>query len=137
MNEERIELTDSTTDVMIKMSEGNPGALNALIDILKNGASVDMDSAMGGLGAILMLDSMGIYGTDIYILYSDICGKSLPKTLAVLRACQLGLFSRNAVKDAAHRQDRSGKAMIPVDELYTKVKEQLPLFDSDAVEVEK
>ena len=51
------------------------------------------------------------------------------KTLAVLRATQLGFFDNRTLKDACHRQDRSGKSMIPVDELLLKVKERLPNFD--------
>lgn len=33
----KIGLTDSVQDVLIKMSEGNPGALSALVEILKHG----------------------------------------------------------------------------------------------------
>ena len=133
MRNQRIKLTDSPMDVMIRMADGNPGAVNVLMQILKDGAKVDPDSALGGLGAILSLDSHGIYGSDIYILNNDICERSLPKTLAVLRAVQLGLFSENTLKDACHRQDRSGKALIPVDELYLKVKEELPNFDAENI----
>lgn len=128
MNEERIKLTDSPLDIVVKMCEGNPGAINTLFQMLEpNG--IDPDDAMGGYGAILMLDSIGIYGTDIYVLYSDICGKDLAKMLAVLRAVQFGFFDRCVLKDAAHRQDYSGREMVPVDELYAKVIEKLPRFD--------
>lgn len=116
-------------DVMIKMSDGHPGALNALLEILKSD-SIDPDAALGGLGTILLLDSFGIYGSDIYILHCDICNRDLPKTLAVLRAVQLGFFDRETLRDACHRQDRSGKSLIPVDDLYAKVKERLPNFDA-------
>lgn len=128
MQKERIKLTDSTMDVMMKMSDGNPGALNVLMQMLKSD-SIDPDAAMGGLGSILLLDTWGIYGSDIYILNNDICDRDLPKTLAVLRATQMGMFSSDILKDACHRQDRSGKALVPVDELYLKVKEALPNFD--------
>lgn len=126
---ERIKLTDSTMDVIVKMSEGNPGAMNVLIQMLTPN-NIDPDNGLGGLGAILLMDSYGIYGTDIYILNSDICDKNLAKTLAVLRATQMGMFDGNILKDACHRQDRSGKQLVPVEELYLKVKEKLPNFDS-------
>ena len=104
------------------MSEGNPGAMAVLMQMLTTN-TIDPDNALGGLGAILMLDSLGIYGTDIYVLHNDICGRELVKTLAVLRAVQFGLFSGDVLKDASHRQDYSGRELVPVDELYTKVKE--------------
>lgn len=130
MNKERINLTDSPKDILVKMCDGNPGALNALISILKSGEKIDPDSAMGGLGAILYLDSWGIYGSDIYVLNNDICKGDTAKTLAVIRATQFGYFDRAILKDACARQDRSGSTLIPVDELYVKVKEHLPNFDN-------
>lgn len=129
MENTRIKLSDTTMDVMTKMSEGNPGALSVLMQMLMD-TKIDPDNAMGGLGNILMLDTYGIYGTDIYILNNDICNRDLVKTLAVLRATQLGMFSSKILKDACHRQDRSGKELVPVEELYLKVKERLPKFDS-------
>lgn len=129
MGNEKIKLTDSTMDVVVKMSEGNPGAMNVIMQMLQPN-NIDPDNAMGGLGAILLMDTYGIYGTDIYILNNDICDRSLPKTLAVLRATQMGMFDSNILKDACHRQDRSRKQLVPVEELYLKVKERLPNFDA-------
>lgn len=131
MEAERIKLNDSTQDVLLKMSEGNPGALNALMGILTQGGHIDPDS-IGGLGSILFMDTLGIYGTDIYILHNDICDRNLINMLAVLRATQMGMFDGNTLKDACHRQDRSGVSMIPVDDLYLKVKEKLPNFDKQS-----
>lgn len=124
----KIKLTDSTMDVVVKMSEGNPGATAAIMEILTNGEKIDPFS-MGGLGSILFLDTLGIYGTDIYVLYSDICGRDISKTLAVLRATQFGFFDGKLLKVACSFQDYSGREMVPVDELYKKVKERLPEFD--------
>ena len=126
---ERIKLTDSTMDVVVKMSEGNPGAMNVIMQML-TANNIDPDNAMGGLGALLLMDTYGIYGTDIYILNNDICDRDLAKTLAVLRATQMGMFDSNILKDACHRQDRSGKQLVPVEDLYLKVKERLPNFDT-------
>ena len=129
MKQARIQLKDSTMDVIVKMSDGDPGAMTTLMEILKNGETIDPDGVMGGLGPILLLDTFEIYGTDIYVLWSDICGRKINKMLAVLRACQLGMFSPSILKDACSRQDYSGKEMVSVEELYLKVKKQLPKFD--------
>lgn len=83
----------------------------------------------GGMGKILLLDTYGIYGTDIYVLYNDICERNLSKMVAVIRATQLGLFNSNILKDACSRQDYSGRKLVPLDELCQKVKERLPLFN--------
>lgn len=125
----KIELSDNTMDVVVKMSEGNPGAMNAIMEMLKpENNEIDPDSVMGGMMKILALDTLGIYGSDIYILHNDICDRNMVKMFAVLRAHQLGFLNGSLLKDACSRQDRSGKQMIDVDELYEKVTEQLPNF---------
>jgi hypothetical protein len=126
---ERIQLNDNLQSIFIKMAEGNPGALTAMMQMFKATPTVDPDDIFGGLGVLLSLDSFGIYGTDIYVLFSDICDRDAAKTIAVLRATQLGLFSNVKLADACHRQDHSGREMVPVDELMAKVKERLPNFN--------
>lgn len=125
----RITLCDNAKSAVIKMCEGNPGAITALMEILKCAKQVDPDDFMGGLGKILALDTLEIYGTNIYVLWNDICDRNTSKMIAVLRANQLGFISDQILKDACHRQDRSGREIIPVEELYVKVVERLPRFD--------
>lgn len=99
------------------MADGNPGALKVCCELLKRGEEIDPDSLLGGLGNILSLDSAGIYGEHIWILYKDICGEDLVKMCAVLRSRQLGFISDPlAVKPGE------------VDGLLAQVKERLPKF---------
>ena len=128
----KINGNDSIKDIIVKMCEGNPGAMQVLVAIMESGSTVDPDDIMGGVGKILLLDTFGIYGTDIYILNNDICDRDIAKTIAVIRATQMGIFDVDVLKDACGRQDRSGVDMIPVDELYEKVKEALPNFDVES-----
>lgn len=128
----KINLHDSTQDAVIKMAEGNMGALNALVMIIKEGSVIDPDDPMSGIGTILMLDTLGIYGSDIYVLYSDICDKNIAKTIAVVRAVQFGHFDGRLLQNACNRQDYSGRDIVPVDELYQKVKDRLQNFDKHA-----
>lgn len=121
-------MNDSTMSALAKMAEGNMGAMEALIAILEN-KNIDPENVMNGIGPILLLDTIGIYGSDIYVLHSDICRKELSKTLAVLRACQLGMFSSTILKEACSRQDYSGRELVPVEELYLQVREKLVSFD--------
>lgn len=128
MSNTRIQLTDSTRDAIFKMCEGNPGALNVLV-LIMNSENIDPENTMGGIGVILFLDTLGIYGSDIYVLHNDICENDIVKTLAVLRATQFGMFSGIELKHACSRQDYSGKSLVPVEDLYLKVKDRLPKFN--------
>ncbi len=124
----KIKLQDTGKDVLVKMSDGNPGALTALIECMKD-KETDPDSFMGGMGVALSLDTLGIYGTDIYVLWSDICNRDTVKFIAAVRAHQLGFISGLLLTDACSRQDSTGKDLIDVDALYNKVCEKLPNFD--------
>lgn len=103
---DRIQLTDNIMDVMVKMSDGNPGAIQALMDIHENGAAIDPQGFLGGLGAIMILDTWDIYGTDIYILWNDKCNKDVRKMLMIMRACQLGFLSHVKLQQMAADQMR-------------------------------
>lgn len=102
----RLELTDSPVDVMVKMAEGNPGALTAMVSILEKHEKIDPQAMLGGLGAIFSLDTHKIYGTDIYVLWSDKCKRNTRKMLVLLRAVQLGFFPEEKLRALAHDQER-------------------------------
>ena len=122
----RIELSDSTMEVVKKISEGNPGAASVCIKLLQQGATVDPDGMFGGLGCLLSLDSHAIYGASVWMLYKDVCKEDLVKTIAVLRAVQLGLLDENKL---IHAIGNYGKG-IDVNATYDQVKERLPNFNS-------
>lgn len=103
----KIELTDTTMTVVAKMSEGNPGAMVALMEVLAKHDAIDPQAAMGGLGAILFLDTLEIYGTCIYVLFNDQCGGDVRKLLMLMRSCQLGFFPQDRLKEMAHDQCRT------------------------------
>lgn len=125
----KIALADNAMSAVIKMCEGNSGAMTALIEVIKCGEQVDPDDFMGGFGKILALDTLEIYGTDIYFLWNYICDRNTSRMIAVLRANQLGFISDQLLRDVCHQQDRSKSDIIPVEELYSKVVERLPEFD--------
>jgi hypothetical protein len=123
-----IKADDTFMDALIKMGNGNPGALTALMEVMNEIEAIDPDNALGAVGVLLHLDSLEIYGTDIYVLWSDICERSNVRMIAVLRAVQLGIFPYEKLKDACGRQDYSGKELVPVEELLSKVQTALPNF---------
>ena len=124
MQQCRIGMTDSAMDICTKMSEGNPGALTVIIDMLTKGETIDPDSWCGGLGSILALDSHGIYGSRIWMLYKDVCKENLVNTIAVLRACQLGHISEATLQQAIGNYGQG----IDLETLVSGVKEALPDF---------
>jgi len=129
----KIKLSDTFIDVASKMSNGNPGALNVLMDLMQPITNeIDPDNIMGWMGNILSLDTIGIYGGDIYVLMNDICENNVVKFVTILRSHQLGFLDGNVIRDACSRQDYSGKKMIDIIDLHKKVKKQLPSF-SDLV----
>lgn len=122
----RIELHDTIQDMVIKMSEGNPGALRVCMDVIQKGKLIDSDSALGGLGVLLQLDSYGIYGHRIWMLYKDVCEENLVMMVSILRAAQFGFVNKDCLN---HAIDNYGDG-VDVDVLYGQVKERLPKFAS-------
>ena len=125
----RLELTDTFMDAVVKMSEGNPGATMAIMDIMTRHEEIDPQAAMGGMGALFSLDTWGIYGTDVYILYSDVCGRDVRTMLMLMRATQLGMFPHSRLQELA--SDQSRQNLITAEELAdldAKVCEQLDEF---------
>ena len=120
----KIDLNDSMLDVMTKMSEGNPGALTVCLNIIKNGEAIDPDNAMGGLGIILSLDTLGLYGSKIWMLFKDVCESDLAQMLAVLRGWQLGMLSETQVRHAVENRGDG----INVSDICAKVVKRLPRF---------
>lgn len=131
---DRINLSMTTMDCVLALAEGNPGACTVMADLLANGAAIDPDSALGGLGPVLALDTHRIYGPDIWIFYKDLCGQSIHRVSAVLRAVQLGHYSEHELHDAiaAARQGRPADLTAEkIDALYDGVCARLAQFQRD------
>jgi hypothetical protein len=126
-NQEILTLEDNGMSAMVKLSEGNPGAASVLVRMIKDGANIDPDDFMGPIGCLLSLDSFGIRGSRIWMLYKDVCKQHLSSTMALLRAVQLGFLN---LKDLDHAIDNYGEG-INMEDLKNKVKETLPCFNLD------
>jgi len=124
---ERITLQDTGFDVIVKMVEGNPGATTVCAGIMSRGAEIDPDAFMGGIGTIMWLDTLKVYGPRIWMLFKDVCGEDLVKMLGVLRAVQLGYLGH---LEFNHAIDNCGDG-IDVDDLLSQVQERLPDFGKE------
>jgi len=125
----KIELNDSGMDIMIKMSDGNPGAIQALMELMSNNSKIDPESAFGEYAAILFLDNEEIYGSDIYILWNDKCNRDIRLLIMLLRATQLGIFSSSKLKALSLDQGRKIEILKEEwEDIESKVLEQLKEF---------
>lgn len=129
----RIELTDTTQSAVMKLVEGNPGATEVCLSLLTQGASIDPDAAFGGLANLLSLDTHGIYGARIWILYKHVCGEDLTAMVGTLRGCQLGIISEAALNDAI---DQRGDG-LDVAAVLAKVRKELPRFGATDAKAEE
>lgn len=102
----RIQLTDTGIDMVMKMSDGNPDAITAIMDIMAKSSGIDPQSALGEISCILSLDTHEIYGSDIYILWSDKCNREARRVVMLLRAVQLGFMPESKLRSLAGDQAR-------------------------------
>jgi hypothetical protein len=120
----RIQLTDTGMSAAMKMSGGNPGALRVLVECLTSSAAIDPDSMFGGIAPIFDLDTLGIYGSRIWMLFKDVCDEDLRVMCAILRANQLGFLPEAKLN---HAIDNYGEG-IDVPALVAQVEKRLPAF---------
>ncbi len=132
MGNERIGLQDSMQDIVLKMAEGNPGAITALMGLITAKGGIDPDQLLGPIGTVLSLDTYGIYGSNIYILWNDQCDRNTHKLIMLLRATQMGIFSDVKLRALAGDQMRSE---ILHDEEWARIvselNKNLPNFDTN------
>lgn len=131
VNHQRIKLEDTSVQIGVKMSEGNIGAATVIVQLFKRNAEIDPQSALGPYSSVLHLDSLGIYGSKIWMLYKDVCSEDIRKMIALLRAYQLGFTSESTIK-AGIEQYGAG---IDLDDLVSKVENALPDFKRTTVTV--
>ena len=125
-HKQRLELNDDIKTAIIKMCDGNPGALTVLIESVKQCEAIDPDNFVGPYSVLLALDSIGIYGPSIWVLYKDVCGEEMVNLVGVLRGRQLGFVSSDEIRAVANERD--GKATIDVENILKQVREKLPAF---------
>jgi hypothetical protein len=120
----RIALEDTVMSAITKMAEGNPGAASVCVSLYKDTPAIDPDAGFEGMAHIFQLDILGIYGSRIWMLYKDVCGCDVVKTIAVLRSVQLGI---TPVSVLDHAIDNEGKG-LDINKAHQQVSEQLPKF---------
>jgi hypothetical protein len=141
---ERIKLDMNMADCCAELARGaggyNPGAIRVCINLAQLTPMVDPDASMGGFAHLLSLDTLEIYGSDIWLLFKDICGEDTARMIAVLRGWQLGIATRDEIKGGIDYCKTYPSAVVKGDYLYpltnerveeivAVVRAQLPNFD--------
>ncbi len=85
-------------EVMKKLAKGNPGAMQFLMRCAEENVPYRI---------LARLQLAGIVGTDMYVLWSDICEKEMEKVIHLVDNCPLQLLA-----EACSRQDYSGKELV-------------------------
>lgn len=122
-NNPRITLTDTPIDMIMKIAEGNPGAITVLMKIMMEGEKIDPDSHP--MLTIMALDTHDIYGSRVWQLYKDVCGQNLMHMLGLLRAVQLGFMPGRELSSHINGAPMADDGM---EECMAKVREFLPNF---------
>jgi hypothetical protein len=130
MNHERIKLSDTGMSALMKIAEGNPGAVRACIEMMQRSPEIDPDSALGSIAPLLSLDTHSIYGSRIWMLYQDACRGNVVHVLVLLRSVQLGITPERTLNAAI---DNRGDG-LDMDAILADVRERLPRFGATAAE---
>ena len=118
----KIEANDSIEDVLVKLSEGNPGALSVIVQIIKQANKIN--PACNFTIYLLILDTLKIHGSKIWMLYKDVCDQNLINTLGILMAYQLGNISELELKAAINNYGKN----INIEDIMGFVRTQVPDF---------
>lgn len=96
-------------DILLKLADGNPGALQFLLAIAGR-----MDIDVRYSKALAIAEILNIRGSNLYILWNDICERNTELTVFVLLAADDSIINADVLIDACSRQDRSGRDMIDI-----------------------
>lgn len=126
----RINHSDSLEVAFAKVAGGAHGAISALANIVEKGPRIDPEMESASIGHILLFDECEIYGSEIYILLEDKCHGNVRRLLLLLRATQLGKFTKSKLKELANDQCRKESLSKEVwEELDYLVCQALPNFE--------
>lgn len=86
-------LTDNFNDIVLKMSEGNLGAMTTIFEIFKakNNDVIDV------IPMFLTLDVMELYGSHLYMLWNDCCNRDVEKVIKVIEAYRSGMINNTHI----------------------------------------
>jgi hypothetical protein len=88
--------------LIMKYANGNPGAMQFLMDLFSD-ENIQYSIPI----AIKMEEIPSLKGTNLYVLWSDLCNKDIEKVSKLCQNCP-----NDILEDACNRQDYSGKKLV-------------------------
>lgn len=119
--ERRLASDDSLHQMVLKLADGNPMAVEVLVELAQTASGIDADYALGGYGPMITLDVLGIYGDRIARLYTDVSGREVLMTHALLLAAKTGLVGKGTLN---HAIDHYGEG-LDTEQVFAQVIRQL------------
>lgn len=123
----KIETNDNMMNVMIKMSEGNPGAITGMASLIK-------DDPLKGFMLLLGLDDMNIRGSQIWQVYKYYCNEDIEKFKEVIQNRDADMVQYINEQNAAEGQEKAVSGGASFDR---SKKPDLYRFTADEVELYK
>ena len=112
---------DTMIDAIKKMGDGNIGAMSWMMSIISSGDLKRIDpDCPSPLMMLLSMDLLGIRGVLIWKLFKYCCDQDNVRTIAAIRAAQLGLVSQIEFMQGIEK----GEEM----DFVSLVQERLPRF---------
>ena len=123
-HKERITPDDNMMSSIVKLAEGNPGAVTAMGSMAQVAEKIDPLNWLGAYGPLINLDTLGIYGHRIWMLFKDVCKQDPVKCVGLLRATTLGIIDIGILNVAIEE----GGGGLDVEGTIDRLKERIPSF---------
>ena len=90
----RLQLMDSMYDIIVKMSDGNPGAISFIMEL-----KVQYNNDAQWVQALLAFDMMELYGSQLYMLWNDSCDRDCTKVIKIVEAYKRGKITNTDIDE--------------------------------------
>ena len=88
----RISLLDTMEETMMKFSNGNPGAMQTLVELLKNDPQKMFQN-------LLTLDRMKLYEDKLYMLWNDSCNRDIKKVQEIIKQYRMRKIKQSDIEE--------------------------------------
>lgn len=88
----RISLLDTMEETMMKFSNGNLGAMRALVELLNHNPEKMFQK-------LLTLDRMKLYEDKLYMLWNDSCDRDIQKVEEIIKQYRKGKIKQSDIEE--------------------------------------
>lgn len=98
----RISLLDTMEETMMKFSNGNLGAMRALVELLNHNPEKMFQN-------LLTLDRMKLYEDKLYMLWNDSCDRDIQKVEEIIKQYRKGKIKQSDIEERIMTMDYGKK----------------------------